>query len=363
LTSSLKLIKKKVKQKESDEYKIRKQIKNSKKGTSKLNHGNKSFGPKRKKELRKKEQDTLFIGIRPSDLALKLQKESDYLIARALKGLPPPHLAYKEEKKEEDKTDKKVSNTMQSITSAKKIAKKIMNQNATGIDMPKIGEIVAVQLNGWKMEYVGVVTNIKNLEKERKNQAIKDAIVRGEGGAVIHTSNQRKMDQQQNNVDVSLLWMVDVKFDDFELSVDQKWKDKCKSRVIIDLNIEHLVKLTDSRRQRYTFMKNVWLTRQKQEVDPKISINIEKEKKQQEQTIEKDAKENLSWFEKRDRERQREMKKFKKLIQKGDNWFELPVVLDEFGFPVPEDEFSSDDEELEDDAEAPSFAILRGPRS
>ena len=55
------------------------------------------------------------------------------------------------------------------------------------------------------------------------------------------------------------------------------------------------------------------------------------------------------------------MKKFKKLIQKGDNWFELPVVLDEFGFPVPEDEFSSDDEELEDDAEAPSFAILRGP--
>ena len=366
LVSSLKLIKKKVKQKESDEYELRKKLKKKK-----------QIGPKRKKKLHRLKEDTLFIGLRPSDLAMKLKQESDYLIGRALQGLPPPHLSYGKETKQsntestEQKT-KKTTKIKKTITTQKVSEVDVNTNTLTVMDMPQVHDIVAVQLQGWKMEYVGIVTNVYDLEVERKKRT----------SMIKHShSNDRNNSTRQQQVDLSILWTVDVKFDDFELSVDQKWNDGVTARVVIDLKSTDLVMLSDSRRQRYTFMKNIWLTRQKQQEQERQKEKRngnndgdgngdggdfgdndegkeEKEKKEQEQ----DA--NLSWSEKRDRDRRRAIKKFKHQIVSGKNWFEMPIELDEFGFPVPQDTFSDSDddddkEDEEDDALIPSFCIHR----
>ena len=147
------------------------------------------------------------------------------------------------------------------------------------------------------------------------------------------------------------------------MSIEQKWNPGVTARVVIDLNAEHLVPVTPARLKQYLFMKNVWLTRQKQQ-EKKEDTDEEKERKKvlAEKQAQRDA--TLSWSEKRDRERRLAMRKFKSEIQKGATWFELPVELDEFGFPIPEDDFSSSDEEKEDEEESepPPFVICKGPK-
>ena len=314
------------------------------------------IGPKRLKELKLKEQEILLIGLRPSDMALALQKESDDVIERALKGLPPSQLDYDfvmdkaaAKKKESDNQDKSFGST---------------SSIGIGLDMPTLNDIVAVKLKGWKMEYLGRVTNSCDLEAKRKEARLKERNSKILSSNSCNNSNKNlKSDNNLGDETLSLLWTVDVFFDDFEMSIEQKWNPGVTARVVIDLNAEHLVPVTPARLKQYLFMKNVWLTRQKQQ-EKKEDTDEEKERKKvlAEKQAQRDA--TLSWSEKRDRERRLAMRKFKSEIQKGATWFELPVELDEFGFPIPEDDFSSSDEEKEDEEESepPPFVICKGPK-
>ena len=388
LTSSLRLIKKKVKQKNEDELVIRNalnpqshQAADNKTGKTAGQTGRTGparaagskrqlavqtkqrplkIGPKRLKELKLKEQEILLIGLRPSDMALALQKESDDVIERALKGLPPSQLDYDfvmdkaaAKKKESGNQDKSFGST---------------SSIGIGLDMPTLNDIVAVKLKGWKMEYLGRVTNSCDLEAERKEARLKErnSKILSSNSCNNSCNNSNKNLKSDNNLGdetLSLLWTVDVFFDDFEMSIEQKWNPGVTARVVIDLNAEHLVPVTPARLKQYLFMKNVWLTRQKQQ-EKKEDTDEEKERKKvlAEKQAQRDA--TLSWSEKRDRERRLAMRKFKSEIQKGATWFELPVELDEFGFPIPEDDFSSSDEEKEDEEESepPPFVICKGPK-
>jgi hypothetical protein len=375
LTSSLRLIKKKIKIKLEDEKIVRNKLLNidDEKETGKYigssskrkkNISNRGSGPQRKEELLKKKKEILFIGMRPSDMAIELQKESDAIISNAIQGLPPPRLAYNvihanknyllehSNKDETDETDEKVKDATTRSIRTKKNGEVVM-------DMPNVGDVVAVQLKGWSQCYVGTVKNNRNIEHEVQEKRRKTT------ETAAHVPNEKnkqaaamaKQRAAELNGD-AVLWTIDVCFDDFELAVDQKWKEGVTARSVIDLNASHLVALTTERHQQYEFLKKVWLTRQKQE---KEKDNRGKVENKEEKSDKKDLEvKKLSWDEQNKLDRRRAMRSFKTNIQSGKNWFLLPVQLDEFGFPIPEwsdDEDSEKEDEI--DKEPPPFVIHR----
>jgi len=303
--------------------------------------------------------------MRPSDMAIELKKESDLIISNALQGKPPPHLKYAGNNNNNNNNN---NTNLRNITNARSIQSKISikhddDDDKTMLDMPNIGDLVAVRLNGWSKEYIGKVIHNRNIEKEYQNERTKTAEI---FMRIPNLNNKRNATIAKNKYNSlsNILWTIDVLFDDFELFVDQEWNKETTCKNIIDINVTHIVPLIESRLQQYKFMKNVWLTRQKQEKQEKQKKQERQEKQETQETQDKQEndtkkRKQLSWDQQKKYDRRISIKKFKETITKGKQWFELPVELDEFGFPIPQWSDEEEEEENDDDVEPPSFCILR----
>lgn len=211
--------------------------------------------------------------IKPSEIAKEIAKESDWLIARALHGLPPPNLDYmhatlqkghfqngakdthqKEltnQKKEEEEVDSD-SESDTDVSSSDLDDESDDKETSYVGDMPKVGSVVAAQLRTragipWKRAYCGVVTGVnppkivakaEPLHQTMTKQARERQVETTTRMLVEGTSTKSNIDSRQTVPDTKLVgvqvgeWSVDVCFDDYELAIEQNWPKGKLNRVI-----------------------------------------------------------------------------------------------------------------------------------